>query len=203
MHIKIVSIAIVFTLAMLTRPACADDPTTPWRGEAAFHVSYILAGGSSYRGGKAPATGGAAFIPTARVLYTLPIADLYAAASPIIVTPWSLSATGFVGAVDLGLAWHPDSRAWSIGTGGTIAPSYLRFCNEAWCLKQPLVLYGGEIHIVGRFLETRDGGGLSGTLSARVLTGRPTAWFWPRLTPEEAAINHYSATIGGGLLLRF
>lgn len=200
MHAHHLIIAVFAVVLSRATAAIAQEEFGPrWKGEASFAVSYLLAGGSSYRGGRAPATGGAALVPTGRLLYTMPVADLYAAGSPIVVTPWTLSSTGIVGAVDIGASWHPDSRLWTIGTGGTLAPAYMRFCNQAWCLKEGLLLYGAEAHVGGRFLQQQNGAGLSGTLSARALTGRPTAWFWPSLTREQAKINHVSAIIGCGL----
>ncbi len=200
MHARLLAFVIVI-ITFCSSPARAQDIRV--KIEAAFGVSYLIAGGSSIPGGHAPATGGAALVPTGRILLTLPIADLYLAASPIVVTPWTLDALAIVGALDLGAAWHPSSRSWTLGTGATIAPAYMRFCNETWCLKEGVALYGAEAHFSGRVLQQEDGRGLSGELSARVLTGRPTAWYWPRLTEEEAAVNHLMGTLGGDLIWRW
>lgn len=188
--------AIPFSILLATSSARADG----LRAEASFSVSYLIAGGSR----RAPSTGGAALVPTVRLLYSMHLADPYIGASPILVTPYTLDAMGFVGAIDAGVLWHPDSRAWSIGTGATFAPSYMSFCNAVpWCLKEGVILYGGEAHFAGRILETANGGGLSAAFSARVLTGRPTAWTWPTLTPEERDVNRVSVMAGGGLRWRF
>lgn len=200
MHAK--TIVILITI-LLSRSALAEAPS-PLKLETAFHVSYLIAGGSTIPGGVAPRTGGVALVPTARLLYALRYGDPYLAGSPILVTPYSADRIGFVGAFDLGVAWHPDTRSWFVGTGVTLAPSYMRFCNGApWCLKEGLLLYGGEVHAAGRVLEQQDGGGLHVTVDVRLLTGRPTAWYWSRLTPEEAAVNHFSMIASGGLLWRF
>lgn len=195
-------------LALLTpRIALADetiDIDGRWRLEGSFHVSYMIAGGSSYRGGRAPSTGGVAFVPALRVLYAHRLVDPYAAVAPLLVTPYSAKSFGFVGAMDLGLAWHPNNRSWVVGTGGTFAPSYERFCNGVpWCLREGVILYGGETHFAGSVLRTEGGGGLTWNVSARLLTGRPTAWYWPTLTPTQAAVNHASIVIGGGMNWRF
>lgn len=202
MHAKKIPFVLAVSL-LLPRTALADPPSQ-WKLETAFHVSYLIAGGSTIAGGAAPRTGGVALVPTGRLLYALRYADPYLAGSPILVTPYSADRIGFVGAFDLGASWHPDTRAWAIGTGLTLAPSYMRFCNAApWCLREGLLMYGGEVHAAGRVWEQVDGGGLHITVDARLLTGRPTAWYWSRLTPEEAAVNHYSMIASAGVLWRF
>lgn len=39
---------------------------------------------------------------------------------------------------------------------------------------------------------------LHNALAVRALTGRPTAWTWPWLTPAERAVNRVAWVIGGG-----
>lgn len=63
-------------------------------------------------------------MPSGRLLLALPTADPYVALSPAFVSPLSLDALGFVGAIDAGAAWHTPSRAWYLGTAGTLAPTY-------------------------------------------------------------------------------
>lgn len=186
---------------LFPRAARADvtlDESGRWRLEGAAHVAYMIAGGSSIRGGKAPATGGATFIPTIRVSFARRFFDPYAALAPMGVTPYNAQTIGFLVAHDLGLSWHPDTRAWSIGTAATLAPGYMRFANSAWSLRQPIVMYGGEAHFTGSVLHTEGGGGLRWNVAVRALTGRPTAWTWPGLTPAERAVNKVSWVIGGG-----
>ena len=183
--------------------AGADAGARRLRAEGSFEVAYLLAGGSAHPPRRAPTTGGAAIVPTGRVLYWLDVADPYAALSPMIVSPQTLSSMGFIGAIDAGVQWHPPSRAWSLGTGGTLAPSYARFCNVSWCLKESLLLYGGAVDMSGAVYRSPDGGGLRVALSGRLLTGRPTAWYWPRLTPAERDVNHFSVMVGGGVAWRF
>jgi hypothetical protein len=173
------------------------------RGEGSIDVSYIIAGGAAHPGGKAPATGGAALMPAARLLLAMPVMDPYITAAPTFVAPHTLDALGFVGAFDGGASWHPAARAWHLGTAATLAPSYMRFCNASWCLKQWVALYGGEAHFGTRLVKTESEGGLTGSLSARLLTGRPTAWYWPTLTPEERDIAHLIISIGGQMTWRF
>jgi hypothetical protein len=189
-------------LLLSASSALADEPSRI-QGEASIAVAYLLAGGSPFPGGHAPSTGGVAILPTGRILYRRSIVDPYLAASPIVVSPTTLKSTGFVAAVDFGAAWHPPSRAWSIGTGATFGPAYMRFCNAIWCLKQWLPLYGGELRMSGDFFRAEDGGGLSGSLGARLLTGRPTAWYWPTLSPEQADVARWIVSIGGSLVWRF
>lgn len=167
------------------------------RGEGSLHVSYLVAGGAGHAGGKAPATGGAAIMPAARLLLLMPVADPYITVAPAIVSPTTLSALGFVAALDGGASWHSNTRAWHLGTGATVAPSYMRFCNAAWCLKEWIALYGAEVHFGGRIVRTDDGGGLTASLSARLMTGRPTAWYWPRLSAGDADVNHWLFSVGG------
>lgn len=192
------SLVVLVTLLFASRPSRADvtvDIDGRWHLEGALHVSYMIAGGSPvHQPTQAPATGGAAIIPTARLFFARRIFDPYAALAPLFVAPQRLSSLGLVGAHDVGLSWHPNSRAWSIGTAATIAPSYMRFCNAAWCLRQPIVLYGGETHFAGEVLHTEGGGGLRWNAAIRMLTGRPTAWYWPHVGP----INALSWIIGGG-----
>lgn len=142
-------------------------------------------------------------MPAVRLLLALPTADPYVALAPAIVSPVSLDAMGFVGAIDGGVAWHSSSRAWYLGTAGTVAPSYMRFCNAAWCLKEALVLYGGEVHFGQRLIRTEGEGGLAVSLSARLLTGRPTAWYWSGLSLGQADVNHWLVSAGGAVAWRF
>lgn len=198
---KLIFSLIIFVVSLAPRSARADltiDVDGRWRLEGAAHVSYMIAGGSAVRGGRAPATGGATFIPTLRVSYARRFFDPYAALAPMVVTPYNAQTIGFVGAHDLGLSWHPDTRAWSIGTAATLAPSYMRFANASWSLRQPIILYGGEAHFTGSVLHTEGGGGLRWNVAVRALTGRPTAWTWPGLTAEEKKLNRLSWVIGGG-----
>jgi len=190
---------ILFVLA-ISVPARADDR---WQVHTSIHLAYLIAGGPAVRGGAAPATGGIAFVPTLGLAYAHRIVDPYVAISPIIVTPHSVDALGVVGAVDLGGAWHLDRRAWALGTGATLAPAYMRFCNSVWCLREGVWLVGGEMHLDGVLLDGENGSGLSVSLSGRLLTGRPTAWYWSRLSPEEAAVNHFSGLANVGILWRF
>lgn len=173
------------------------------RGEGELHVSYVIAGGKAHPGGKAPATGGAALMPAGRILLAMPGADPYVTAAPAIVSPTSLDALSFVGAVDAGASWHASTRAWHLGTGATLAPSYMRFCNGAWCLKEWTWLYGGEAHFGGRVLRTEGEGGLTADITLRVLTGRPTAWYWPKLAAPDADVAHWIGSIGGAATWRF
>lgn len=173
------------------------------RGEGSLDVSYVIAGGAAHPGGRAPATGGAAIMPAGRVLLHAATLDPYVAVAPAFVAPHTLDALGFIGAVDAGAAWHPPTRGWYLGTAVTIAPTYMRFCNSAWCLKQWVALYGGELHFGSRMVKTEGEGGLTASLSARVLTGRPTAWYWPNLTAEERDIAHFIVSIGGSATWRF
>lgn len=195
-------IAIAIVLAMLISSEARADVTIDidgrWHVDGAIHVSYMIAGGSSVRGGRAPATGGAAFIPTARLFFARRFFDPYVAVAPLIVAPNSFASVGVVAAHDLGLSWHPDSRAWSIGTAATIAPSYMRFCNVEWCLRQFTAMYGGELHLTGEVLHTERGGMLRWDASVRMLTGRPKAWTWGALSAEEQKLNRLSWVIGGG-----
>jgi hypothetical protein len=85
----------------------------------------------------------------------------------------------------------------------TLAPTYMRFCNAAWCLKEWAALYGGEAHFGTRVVKTEGGGGLTASLSARLLTGRPTAWYWPRLSAADRDVNHWIASVGGVAAWRF
>ncbi len=194
------SITATIALLLFSSRAYADEG---WRVQGSIHVSYLIAGGSSYPGGRAPATGGVALVPTVRVLRQYPVAEVYAAVAPIFVTPTHLATLGFVGAHDLGVALHPSSRAWYVGAGATLAPAFMRFCNLTWCLREPVLLYGGELHASGRLWGAADGSGLSFTATVRVLTGRPTAWYWPRLSPTERAVNHISVVAGGGATWAF
>lgn len=173
------------------------------RGEGSIDVSYLIAGGGAHPGGKAPATGGAAIMPAARLLLAMPVADPYLAVAPAFVAPQTLDALGFVGALDGGASWHPSARGWHLGTAATLAPSYMRFCNASWCLKEWVALYGGELHFGTRLVKTESEGGLTGSLSARVLTGRPTAWYWPTLTPGERDVAHWIVSVGGQATWRF
>lgn len=182
-------------IAMMSAPAEAQ-----WRAEASLHVAYLIAGGGAR--GRAPATGGAAIMPAGRLLYALRIADPYVAVAPSFVAPQSLDALGFVGALDAGAAWHPPSRAWYAGTAVTLAPSYLRLCNAVWCLKEAVLLYGAESHFSGCVVRTESGGLFAG-LAARLLTGRPTAWYWPRLARGDADVSHLIVSIGGHAIWRF
>lgn len=110
---------------------------------------------------------------------------------------YSMAAVGLVGALDLGVAWHPESRAWSLGTGATAAPTYMRFCNATWCLREWTMLWGGEVHASGRVTEDAEGRGVSWTMSMRALRGAPTAWIYPRLTLEQKNIPPWAIMIGG------
>lgn len=191
----------LLALVLTAAPARADitiDENGRWRIDTAMHVSFMIAGGSAVRGGRAPATGGATLIPTVRLSFARRIADPYTAVAPMVVAPYTLSTLGLVLAHDLGISWHPDTRAWTLGTAATLAPAYMRFCNASWCLKQPVLLYGGEVHCAGELLRTERGGVLRWNVAARALTGRPTAWTWPGLTTEEKKLERVSWIIGGG-----
>lgn len=190
-------------LLLALAPALLGCAGAQLRGEGDLQVAYLIAGGAAHPGGRAPATGGAAIAPAARLLLALPNADPYVALSPAFVSPTTLDALGFVGAVDAGAAWHPPARGWYLGTAATLAPTYMRFCNAAWCLKEWAALYGGEAHFGTRVVKTEGGGGLTASLSARLLTGRPTAWYWPRLSAADRDVNHWIASVGGVAAWRF
>lgn len=196
---------ITISLLTLAAPAKAADDGRLYV-EASLAVSYLIAGGTPSRAARvqAPATGGAALVPTVRLAYAHAVADPYVTVSPIVVTPYSLDAVGLVGAVDVGVAWHLDSRAWSLGTGATAAPTYMRFCNGApWCLREWTMLFGGELHASGRITEDEDGRGVSWTIAGRIFRGAPVAWIYPRLTDEQRDVSRWSVMFGGLATYRF
>jgi len=199
------SISQVFAALAATLTISSHANADTFGLEVGLNVAYMLAGGGAH-GHKAPATGGAAIVPTGRVLYRLPYVDPYFAASPILLTPYSLDATSFIGAVDAGLSLHDELRRFSFGAGATVAPAYLKLCNgRPWCLKEWLGLYGGEAHLTGGIYRGENGTGLSADLSFRLLaiTGHPTAWNWWNLKPEEVDVHHLVGSAGGFLRWRF
>jgi hypothetical protein len=202
MRFKLFLVALL-VISFIPSAARADGP---WRIETGLHLAAVIAGGSSVRGGKAPATGGAAFVPTLRVLYQVDIAAPYVAVSPILVAPppYKLDSLGFVGAVDAGVRWQPPSDAWAVGTGATLAPTYLRFCNGTpQCLKEGVLLYGGEVHGSWSVLRTPTGFSAAIFGAAHVLTGRPVAWTHNSLSDEARQVNHLIGMMSAGGLITF
>jgi hypothetical protein len=164
-------------------------------------VGYLMAGDSAIRGGTANPTGGATLMPFIRVSVAVPRVawlDVTYTQGPMLVTPFWVDRLGLVDANDFGVALHPESRAWAVGVAGTVAPTYMRFCNVLWCLKEWTLLWGVEVHWASAIAVESDGRGLSVDISARTLYAQPMAWTWPSLTPEQRAIIPVIAMLTGG-----
>lgn len=184
---------------MLLGPSTAA--AQEWRFDLGAGVGFLIAGDSAVRGRKANPTGGSTLLPYGRARVSIPRAawlDALGSVTPMFVTPWSLDKLGLVVAHDLGIDIHPANRAWSVGLAGTVAPSYARFCNIRWCLKEPLFIGGGIASVTVNVVQDNRGRGLHGLLAGRLLYARPTAWTWPSLTPAERRIIPTMGMITGG-----
>ena len=160
-------------------------------GTLGIDFGYLIAGGNRSVG----PTGGVVIIPKGALLFSPPgisWLDITYTQQPMVVSPTSLEALGFLDANDLGVYLHPANRRGDVGIAGTFAVAYMNFCNNAWCLREWTMMPGAEAHVRVR---PSEGGRFLIDLSGRVLYGRPTAWTWPGVAPINPAMW---MIVGGG-----